>query len=389
MSAPALLQLDLRIPCDRFYVELSWRTSRRALALFGPSGAGKTTLLETIAGLRKGPQGRIEVAGRVWLDSERGIHLAPEARRVGYVPQDALLFPHLDALANLQFGARRRSLVRSSGRSSGRPSTEWPTLEQVLEVLELESLTQRSVETLSGGERQRVALGRALLSAPDLLLLDEPLASLDLGLRRRILGFLIRVQEEFRIPTIFVSHQPAEVALLAEEVVALEAGAVVAQGTPQMVFGGGRREDSPMPVTNVLKGRVVAQGESLVSVEVAAGIQVEVANDGGYALGQPVSLELRASEILIAAQSTPRISAQNLLPAVVTALHEEAPRDDSALLTVSTTWRSPQSPESHGDRSAAAVAILITRRALRELALEEGSEVFLVFKAQACRLLAR
>lgn len=363
------MRISLRIPCERFDVELDWETDEPALGLFGPSGAGKTTLLEAIAGLRRGARGRIEVGGRTWLDTGRGIRLPPEARRVGYVPQEMLLFPHLDVLGNLRIGERR------AGRSLRRLDPE-----RVLEVLELAALERRPVTALSGGERQRVALGRALCSAPELLLLDEPLANLDLALRRRILPYLLRVREEFGIPTLHVSHDPAEMSLLAREVTVLEAGRAIARGRPETVFGGHElpRGESGEGMVNVLSGRVTAVAESLATVEIEPGLTIAVADDGTVVEGQRVAIELHATGIILALQASTGLSAQNVLAASVRAIHLPAAGDLHTAAVVTAVL----------GRDARPIAVVVSRRAVSELGLAPGTSVRLVFKAQACRLVA-
>jgi molybdate transport system ATP-binding protein len=200
------------------------------VAVCGPSGAGKTTLLELIAGLRR-PR-----AGMVTLDGERldgdGVHLHAAARRLGYVPQDGALFPHFDVRGNLFYGAGR---ARAGGVARvGDPTAgDGPSPAQVIDVLGLADLLDRPVEGLSGGERQRVALGRALLSGSRLLLLDEPLASLDEALRRRIRSWLLRIRDELGVPMFYVTHEARDVAELAEVVLHLERGRLVAAGAPQ------------------------------------------------------------------------------------------------------------------------------------------------------------
>jgi len=218
--------LDITLSLDRFTLSVRWETVENSLGIFGPSGAGKTTILESVAGLRKAARGVIRVNGQSWLDSARGLCLPPERRGVGYVPQDALLFPHRNVMENLLSGRRR---AERAAKKSVAP-------DRVLEVLELTDLGRRDVVSLSGGERQRVALGRALCSGPDLLLLDEPLANLDLPLRRRILPYLFKVREEFAIPTLYVSHDATEIKTLSREVLVLDAGKVRAHGHPDEVL---------------------------------------------------------------------------------------------------------------------------------------------------------
>jgi molybdate transport system ATP-binding protein len=190
----------LVLPLAEFTLEVTLESDARATALYGPSGAGKTSLLECIAGLRTPTSGTIAINGR---DVTR---VAPRHRRVGYVPQDDALFPHLSVRGNIFYGTR-------GGDGAA-----------VLDVLELRSLLERNVRQLSGGERKRVALARALLSEPELLLLDEPLAGVDLELRARVLDYMLRVRDEFQIPTIYVSHQWEEVTAICEAVAVLERG---------------------------------------------------------------------------------------------------------------------------------------------------------------------
>lgn len=208
-----------------FAIDAAFAATASVTALFGPSGSGKTSTLYMIAGLLRPQFGKIAFGERDWLDTARGLNLPPEDRHVGLVFQDHLLFPHLSVQRNLMYGQRRRR---------GQPSSIEPR--RVIEVLELGELLDRSPRHLSGGEKQRVALGRALLSAPQLLLMDEPLAALDAGLKDRVLTYLERVINEWHLPMIYVSHSAAEVRRLAEQVVVLDAGKVVCSGTPAEVL---------------------------------------------------------------------------------------------------------------------------------------------------------
>lgn len=211
------LRVDVQLKyASGFQLEAAFETRSLVTSLFGPSGSGKTTLLYAIAGLLPAARGTIRLGDTVLADTSSGVFLAPERRRVGLVFQDYLLFPHLSVEGNLRFGHR--------------PGSSGPTLEKVAQVLELDSLLARRPGALSGGQKQRVALGRALLAAPRLLLLDEPFASLDEALRSRLLDYLERVVDEWRIPTIYVSHNQLEVRRLAERVIVLDAGRVVAEG---------------------------------------------------------------------------------------------------------------------------------------------------------------
>ncbi|MEP7072448.1 MAG: ATP-binding cassette domain-containing protein [Verrucomicrobiota bacterium] len=216
------LQLrGVRLELDAFAVEVDTTFNRPVVGIFGPSGAGKTSLLELIAGLRRPAAGAIRLGETVLFDSDAGIDLPPRHRRLGYVPQDLALFPHLDVRANLLYGQRSPEENRAPF-----------TLDHVAGVMEIGSLLSRAVATLSGGEQQRVAFARAILSAPRLLLLDEPMSNLDERLKRRLVPFLLRIRDEFHIPLLYVTHQPAELISLCDEVVLLENGRIVGRGLP-------------------------------------------------------------------------------------------------------------------------------------------------------------
>jgi molybdate transport system ATP-binding protein len=206
-----VIALDVELTQGTFVLAAAVRIDARTAALFGPSGAGKTTILDAIAGLRHPSRGSIVVDGRVLYSSDARIDLPPHQRHVGYVPQDVALFPHMNVRRNLLYG-------RHPGVS--------PELDRVVGMLEIDRLLDRRVTDLSGGERQRVAVGRALMSGPSLLLLDEPLAAVDVPLRRRILPYVQRVRDELRIPILYVSHDREEVSALADVVVLVENGRV-------------------------------------------------------------------------------------------------------------------------------------------------------------------
>ncbi len=214
-----MIHLQTHLSLDGITLSIEQTFTERVIGIFGPSGAGKSSLLRVITGLERRARGRIVFDDQIWQDSAQRIFLPPELRHIGYVPQEGLLFPHLSVRQNILSGARR---ARQLG-------TE-PPLERVSGLLEVTGLLDRRVQTLSGGERQRVALARALCSGPRLLVLDEPLASLDLSLRRRILPLLRRVREEFQIPMLLVSHDPDEITALCDHVIALQRGQVVAVG---------------------------------------------------------------------------------------------------------------------------------------------------------------
>ena len=193
----------------------------RAIALYGPSGSGKTSILEAIAGLRTPQHGRIAVGGRVLFDTTTGTDVPVRDRHVGYVPQDVLLFPHLNVRENVTYAGTRRTDI------------DVPDLDH---LLGLTALMDRKVAGLSGGERQRVALARALYSGPDVLLLDEPLAAVDLGRRRMIVEALVAIRDELQVPLVYVTHSLEEARAVADYAVVLDEGTVVAAGKPQEVL---------------------------------------------------------------------------------------------------------------------------------------------------------
>ena len=215
----------LRLPLAHFTLEVDAALTAPMTAIFGASGAGKTSLLELIAGLRRPAAGRICVDGEVLADAAARRFVAPERRAIGYVAQDGALFPHLTVRANLLYGWEAHRL---------RPAAL--TFDQVSAVLEIAPLTGRAISTLSGGEKQRVALGRALLAAPRLLLLDEPLTGLDQPLRERLLPYLARVRDEFAIPMIYVTHSPDEVVALCGEALIIDQGRILRRGPTAELF---------------------------------------------------------------------------------------------------------------------------------------------------------
>lgn len=209
-----MLAVEVRKALGDLTLEASFsRQGPGVTALFGPSGAGKTSLVNLVAGLLRPDQGRIAVNGLVLFDSAAGVDLPPERRRIGYIFQEGRLFPHLSVLGNLRYGQR----LAPAGQT-------WAEMDQVVELLGIGHLLQRRPARLSGGEKQRVAIGRALLTSPRLLLMDEPLASLDAGRKAELLPYIAKVSKQFAIPILYVSHQPDEILALADSVVCLEGG---------------------------------------------------------------------------------------------------------------------------------------------------------------------
>jgi molybdate transport system ATP-binding protein len=214
-----MLRVEVFKQLGEFSIEASFTSEGRVTGLFGASGAGKTSLINMIAGLLKPDRGFIAIDGETLDDTTARVHVPPYRRRIGYVFQDARLFPHLDVSQNLDYGRRMNGLARD-------PASE----ARITDLLDIGGLKDRRPGQLSGGERQRVALGRALLSKPRLLLLDEPLGSLDEGRKVEILPYLVRLRDEAGIPMVYVSHDAAELRQLATQIVMLRHGRVTALG---------------------------------------------------------------------------------------------------------------------------------------------------------------
>jgi molybdate transport system ATP-binding protein len=199
-----------------YTLDAAFETNARVIALFGPSGSGKSTLLNIVAGLIRPDTARVEIDGRVLTDTSAGIQVPIHRRRIGYVFQDARLFPHLSVARNLRYGRRLA------------PRNElYGSFDEVVSLLGIGHLLDRRPNTLSGGEKQRVAIGRAILASPRLLLMDEPLASLDAARRAETLPYIERLRDELRIPIVYVSHSLEEVERLAREIVRLDQGRIV------------------------------------------------------------------------------------------------------------------------------------------------------------------
>ena len=201
------LTLDVTMRQQSFLLHVRESASVEVLGLFGPSGSGKTSLLEAIAGIRTPDEGEIRVADRLLFSSMQRINVPPQDRHIGYVPQDALLFPNMSVKRNILYGRGARDNQR--------------TLEPLVEMLELQQLLERAVDRLSGGEKQRVAIARALMIRPSILLLDEPLAGVDRERRDVILPYILRIRKELHVPLIYVTHDQAELNSIADRVLRL------------------------------------------------------------------------------------------------------------------------------------------------------------------------
>ena len=215
-----MIRANIRLPLESFSLDAKFYLKSRVTALFGASGAGKTSILEALAGLRdRHLEGEIAINGETVFSSPEKKSQSPDKRQIGYVPQDILLFPHMNVMKNILYGSKKEELRDG-------------LLDQVMDILEIRHLVGRDPVSLSGGERQRVALARALMVRPKLLLLDEPLAALHTGLKNRIFPYLKRIDSVFHVPMLYVSHDAEEVRTFCEEVIVLDHGKIIAQGLP-------------------------------------------------------------------------------------------------------------------------------------------------------------
>ena len=323
---------------------------------FGRSGSGKTSVVNAIAGLLKPDSGRIMVDGETLFDSARGIDLAPEKRRIGYVFQDGLLFPHLSVRKNLSYGA-----PRATGGAIG--------FDAVVALLGLASMLERRPLALSGGEKQRVAIGRALLSQPRLLLMDEPLASLDNQRRMEILRYIERLRNELKQPVVYVSHAVGEITRLADHVVLMNEGSVLAHGSVQQIFN---RADL-RPHTGRYEGGALIEAEAVAHD--ARYFLTRFRFDGGELvapgidtpLGTRVRIRIRSRDVSVAIVRPQGISIRNVLEGEVTGIVDSG----GAIVEVAVRL------------GATDVPARISRQALEELAIKPGARVFLLIKAIA------
>ena len=352
-----MITFECKMQRADFTLDAAFESGNGILALFGPSGSGKTTILRLIAGLDLPDRGRITLNGETLLDTERRFSVPVHKRRAGLVFQDGQLLPHLTVAQNLRFGsyfARNAEPLVSFG--------------DTLALLGIEHLQSRYPATLSGGERQRVAIGRALLSSPRVLLMDEPLASLDMARKLEILPFIERLRSELALPIIYVSHAVEEVARLATTVVRLEQGAVQAFGAPADVLAPSADQVSDrFEAVSMLVGRVarhLPEHEITVLDHPAGEIVLQALLDQHP--GQPVRLAIGATNVVLALARPTGMSIRTALAGRVADIENTA--GPLALVTIELAG---------GDR----IACFVTRFAIADLALKRDTPLFALVKS--------
>lgn len=354
------LSFDLSVRRDDFTLVAAANLEQPVTALFGRSGSGKSTMLAALAGLGGPVTGRIELDGDVLLDSSRGVVVPPHQRRIGVVFQDGRLFPHLDVTGNLRFG--QRLLATGEQRLK---------LDTVVELLELSPLLHRRIGALSGGERQRVTLGRALLSSPRLLLLDEPLSALDRRLKRQVMPFLRRVRDELGIPMLYVTHELPEALQITDHLLLLDHGRVA---------GFGRYLDLAMSaevlahyseLVNVFTLQVRQQdADNGLTVLVDASDRLTVVGPlCDTPVGQPVSISLYPEDVALALDHVDDISVRNQLQGTIVRL---------------TAFRGQAFVEVD---VGLPLLVEVTQQTVKSLRLDVGKPVWCLFKANAAKFL--
>jgi molybdate transport system ATP-binding protein len=360
-----MIHLQINIARSAFQLNLDIQLPGQGItAIFGPSGSGKTTFLRAVAGLEKNPQGLIQIGENIWQDTKQGIYVPTWQRPLGYVFQESSLLPHLSVAENLNFGLKR---VLKSANSA--PTAANKALQASIELLGIGGLLQRMPDELSGGERQRVAIARAIAMQPQLLLMDEPLASLDAARRQEIFPWLARLRDELKIPMLYVTHSAEEVTRLADHLVVLDQGHVKAQGSvsavlTQVVNPVVVGEDAGALIAGCI-GAVDAQWH-LSRVDFDGGCIWM--RDAGLPVGKAVRIRILARDVSLAISEPTNTSIQNQLRGSIQSITPDA--HPSQVMVVLKC-------------GADEVLARVTKRAVDELSLQVGQSVWAQVKSVA------
>ena len=360
-----MIHLQINIARSAFELKLELQLPAQGItAIFGPSGSGKTTLLRAVAGLEKNPQGLIQIGENIWQDTKQGIYIPTWQRPLGYVFQESSLLPHLSVAENLNFGLKR---VLKSANSA--PTAANKALQASIELLGIGGLLQRMPDELSGGERQRVAIARAIAMQPQLLLMDEPLASLDAARRQEIFPWLARLRDELKIPMLYVTHSAEEVTRLADHLLVLDTGQIKAQGPVNQVL------------TQVVNPVVVGEDAgALIAGHIGAvdaqwhlsRVDFEGGSvwmrDEGLTVGKAVRIRILARDVSLATSDPQNTSIQNQLRGSIQSITPD-PHPSQVMVVLKC--------------GAEEVLARVTNRAVNELALQVGMPVWAQVKSVA------
>ena len=349
-----LLTININKKRGRFNLDCQFQTNRQVTAIFGVSGSGKSTLLNCVAGFLKPDDGLIQFADDVFFSRDQNIEKPPNNRRIGYVTQDPALFPHMSVRKNIEYGYR---LTPVSDRKF--------SFSTLIDSIGLVSLLDMYPQTLSGGERQRVALARSLATSPNLLLLDEPLASIDVPSRGVLLKLLKQSAHEFGIPMLYVSHSVSEVVALAERVVVISDGNVVEEGEPNILFkntrlfSGSNRE----VFENLIEGEVMDFGNDDSVKSVSIGTHTLHIAPITHSISHKIMVSIKSTDIIISKSVPTSISARNIIPSVIRNYYIQ---NEMVLLECDIGVK---------------ILAEITLYSFEELLLEKGMEIFLIIKS--------
>lgn len=350
------LFVDVRHKLGSFGIEARFETHGQLTALFGPSGSGKTSLINMIGGLLRPASGRIEANGQVFVDTQTRLFVPKHRRRIGYVFQDARLFPHMTVSQNLRYG---RWFT---------PTTErYADLDQIVILLGIEHLMDRRPTGLSGGEKQRVAIGRALAASPKLILMDEPLASLDEARKAEILPYIERLRDELKIPIIYVSHSIVEVARLASDIVVLDKGKVMASGpTAEIMLRTDLLPHEDRAEAGAVLEMDVVERDERFDIGVLRSDAGEMRVPGLRAgVGDRIRLRVRARDVMVALEKPERISGLNVLKGRVLSLEKSQGAHVDVIV----------------DCNSQSIVARITRLSAETLPIAPGIQVFAIVKS--------
>ena len=346
--------IDVRLKRQNQDFDFRFQTSGGLTVIFGPSGAGKTTILNLITGLTTPDEGHIAVGERTLFSKNDALNTSLSTRAIGYVPQDLLLFPHMTVAQNLKYGQKQENTA---------------LYQHYVDMLDLGSLLEQRPPQLSGGEGRRLALGRALLSNPAALLLDEPMAGLDPARRQRLLPFIERIRQDVKIPILYVSHFAEEAVRLADDAVMVQNGKTIAYGAAENVFSNPDAEAhfGPFDLGSILEGKVARLEDGLVHIDCQG--QTFKVTGHGYKIGASIRLRILARDIALSLDKPGRTTVQNAIPCVIS---DMSARGQSLFIRLN----SQQS--AHIQLSA-----MITPQSAKQLALHPGQDVYAMIKAVA------